>query len=238
MKSMKTGLMGLAALTLAATLAACGGADSAETPSSTAVAGEFTTATDYVMGKADAPITIVEYASVVCGHCANWHRVVYPEFKKKYVDTGKAKYVFRNLPTAPFELADTGHKIAMCAPRESYFKNIKLQFDRQSQILDLARKGQAREAYLNLAKSSGLSEEDFIACIQDPDIDTTYDSVVRSANDFAVTGTPSFIVNGELIKKTPSGEQFYTIESFDEVLMPMLGETPPVKAEPDMAPAE
>jgi len=214
----------LAALvtTVALSLSACGG-DTASETTSAAITGEFITENDYVMGQADAPVTIVEYASVVCGHCANWHMNVYPEFKAKYVDTGQVKYVFRNLPTQPFDLADTGHKIAMCASRENYFKNIKLQFDRQSQILDMARKNLTREAYVGLAKASGLSEDEFIACIQDPEVDAKYKATVQSANDYGVSGTPSFVINGKLVKKAPSGAQVFSLESFDEVLAPLLG---------------
>ena len=208
-------------------LSACGGGG-AETPSaagSNAVKvdiSQYEREDDYTSGAANANIVLVEYASVVCGHCANWHSTVYPEFKEKYVDTGKVRYVFRSFPTAPAELADAGHMIAMCAGEDNYFKNIKLQFDRQKQIFDQAGKGKAREAYVSLAKASGLSEADFISCIQNKDIRAKYEATVQSGYDLGVTGTPSFFINGE-------NHKVYDLESIEAVILPMLGEPVPEK---------
>ena len=225
-RAAKTALcVGVAALALTA----CGGGETSSTPSTSngtaiqADISEFERADDYGIGSESANIVVVEYASVVCGHCANWHSTVYPDFKKKYVDTGKVRYVFRSFPTAPAELADAGHMIAMCAGEDNYFKNIKLQFDRQKQIFDSAGKGKAREAYVSLAKASGLSEDGFIECIQNKEIREKYDATVQSGYDLGVAGTPSFFINGEKHK-------VYDLESIEEVILPMLGEPVPEKA--------
>ncbi len=210
--------------TSAFALVACGG-DSAASGSSAAGSGgtsKYERVDDYAIGAADAKVTVVEYASVVCGHCANWHKTVYPDFKKKYIDTGKVRYVFRSFPTAPAELADAGHMIAMCAGKENYFKNIKLQFDRQKQIFDQAGQGKAREAYVSLAKASGLSEDDFIACIQNEDIREQYDATVQSGIDLGISGTPSFFINGD-------SHKVYDLESIEAVILPILGEPIPEK---------
>jgi len=205
-------------------LTACGGGETASPSSTSGNISQYEREGDYTSGSVDAEVVVVEYASVVCGHCANWHSTVYPDFKKKYVDTGKVRYVFRNFPTAPAELADAGHMIAMCAGEENYFKNIKLQFDRQKQIFDQAGKGQAREAYVSLAKASGLSEDEFVACIQDEEIRKKYDDVVQSGVDLGVTGTPSFFINGEK-------QKVYDLASIEEVILPLLGEAVPEKAD-------
>jgi len=225
-RAVKTALcVGVAALALTA----CGGGETSSTPSASngtaiqADISEFERADDYGIGSETANIVVVEYASVVCGHCANWHSTVYPDFKKKYVDTGKVRYVFRSFPTAPAELADAGHMIAMCAGEDNYFKNIKLQFDRQKQIFDSAGKGKAREAYVSLAKASGLSEDGFIECIQNKEIREKYDATVQSGYDLGVSGTPSFFINGEKHK-------VYDLESIEAVILPMLGEPVPEKA--------
>ena len=225
-RAAKTALcVGVAALALTA----CGGGETSSTPSASngtaiqADISEFERADDYGIGSESANIVVVEYASVVCGHCANWHSTVYPDFKKKYVDTGKVRYVFRSFPTAPAELADAGHMIAMCAGEDNYFKNIKLQFDRQKQIFDSAGKGKAREAYVSLAKASGLSEDGFIECIQNKEIREKYDATVQSGYDLGVSGTPSFFINGEKHK-------VYDLESIEAVILPMLGEPVPEKA--------
>ncbi|MEP1230637.1 MAG: thioredoxin domain-containing protein [Litorimonas sp.] len=209
-------------------LTACGGDSGAKT-SNTASSGDiskYERAEDYATGSADAKVVVVEYASVVCGHCANWHSTVYPDFKKKYIDTGKVRYVFRSFPTAPAELADAGHMIAMCAGEDNYFKNIKLQFDRQKQIFEQAGKGQAREAYISLAKASGLSEDDFVACIQNKDVRAKYDATVQSGIDLGISGTPSFFINGD-------SQKVYDLESIEAVILPILGEPIPEKPAAD-----
>jgi len=226
-RTMRAGLLGAAIFALSA----CGGSDTASTSTPSTNNGnavsvdisQYEREGDYTSGSADANVVMVEYASVVCGHCANWHSNVYPDFKEKYVDTGKVRYIFRSFPTAPAELADAGHMIAMCAGEENYFKNIKLQFDRQKQIFDSAGKGKAREAYVSLAKASGLSEDDFIACIQNKDIREKYEATVQSGYDLGVTGTPSFFINGEK-------QKVFDLESIEAVILPLLGEPVPEKA--------
>jgi len=166
---------------------------------------------------------------VTCPHCSNWSQTVYPDFKKKYIDTGKVRYIFRPFPTPPQELADAGHMIAMCAGDDKFLTNIKYQFDNQTQIMNMARAGDARKAYVGIAKNSGLSEEEFTDCITNPEIQKEYQAIVQGGIDAGVTGTPGFFVNGEYMKKTPSGMPFYTLESIEEVILPILGEPVPEK---------
>ncbi len=178
-------------------LSACSGGETSAT-SSGGADGEFTVADDYILGEASAPVTLVEYASVSCGACAVWHRNVYPEVKSKYIDTGKVKYVFRPFPAGQPEMAQAGHKLALCADRNKFFKNIKLQFDRQTQIMDMGRKPNGlRQAYVSLAKASGLSEAEFISCMGDEDVSKRYEAVIQLGFDQGVTGTPTVFINGE-----------------------------------------
>jgi len=203
-------------------LSACGGS---EAPTSTGGAdGKFTVADDYILGDANAPVTLVEYASVSCGACAIWHRTVYPEVKSQYIDTGKVKYVFRPFPAGEPTMAQTGHKLALCADRNKFFKNIKLQFDRQSQIMDMGRKPNGlRQAYVSLAKASGLSEDEFIGCMTDADVTARYDAFVDLGVDQGVTGTPTVFVNGVRTKSD--------FESIQAAIAPILGEPLPEKAD-------
>ena len=205
-------------------LSACNGGseETATTPSG--AAGEFTVADDYILGNANAPVTLVEYASVACGACAYWHQNVYPDIKSRYIDTGKVKYVFRPFPAGPQEMADAGHKLALCADRNKFFKNVKLQFDRQSQISEMGqRPGGLRQAYLSLAKASGLSESDFIACVSDPEIADRYDAFYQLGRDEGVSGTPTVFVNG---KRTDND-----LESVQTAIANLLGEPVPEKAD-------
>lgn len=230
-------MSGLIGTSAALALIACSGGDTASTTTPTDGATSYEVATDHAIGSINAPVTIVEYASVTCPHCANWSTGVYPELKKQYIDKGKVRYVFRPFPTAPQELADAGHMIALCAGDEQFLTNIKYQFDRQQQILGMAQQGKAREAYIGIAKNSGLSEDEFEACLINQEIQDEYQAVVQSGIDMGITGTPAFIVNGEYIKKTPSGKSFYTLDSIEEVILPILGEPVP-DAATDEAPAE
>jgi protein-disulfide isomerase len=106
-------------------------------------------------------------------------------------------------------------------------ETIKYQFDRQQQILGMAQQGQARQAYLNLAKVAGLTEDGFTECMANEAIQDEYQDFVQGGIDKGVSGTPAFFVNGELTKRSPSGKQFYTLESMEEVFLPILGEPLP-----------
>ncbi|MDA8708415.1 DsbA family protein [Hellea sp.] len=214
-------IVGVAALTLVA----CG---SNETTTSTPTAGgstsEYLLPNDHVTGSPDAPVTLVEYASVACGACAGWHNQVYPEFKKKYVDTGKVRYVFREYVTGVPEYADAGFMIALCAPEENYFKNISFQFKRFNQIMKMGQQGQARDAYIGIAKSAGLSEDEFVTCLQNTELRDQYKAKMQTGVDMGVTSTPAFFINGKR-------EKVYTVESIEDVILPILGEPIPDRSE-------
>ncbi len=220
-----TALAGVATLALIA----CSGGETKSTTNASGGATKYEVATDHAIGSADAPVTIVEYASVVCPACANWANTVYPDLKQKYIDTGKVRYIYRPFPTSPQQLADAGHMIALCSGDDKFLTSIKYQFERQPQIMAMAREGKAREAYLNIAKLSGLSAEEFEACLVNEEIQKEYADVVKGAMDIGITGTPGFVVNGEYTKKTPTGRQFYTLETIEEVILPIMGEPIPVK---------
>ncbi len=205
-------------------LSACGGDKSATPTNSGTTNGqsEYEVAGDHAIGSPDAAVTLVEYASVTCGACANWHNTVYPDFKKKYIDTGKVRFVFREFPTPPVNLAQAGFLIANCAPEDRFFDNISLQFKQQRALLT---SDDIRKAYVDLAKASGLNEEGFEACLKNEDEISKYEAVVKAGSDAGVTSTPTFFING-------NKEKLFTIESFDEALAPLLGEDAPAAEEP------
>ncbi len=232
-RRLMSGIVGMGA---ALALIACSGGDTGTTTVATGDTSQYVLPNDRGIGSETAPIVLVEYASVVCPACANWTTTVYPDLKEKYIDTGKVRYIFRPFPTAPQQLADAGHMIALCTGDDKFMDNIKYQFERQRQIMGLAQQGKARDAYLNVAKNAGLSEEEFEACLINEDIQKEYADIVQGAIDMGVTGTPAFILNGEYTKKSPSGKQFYTLESMEELFLPLLGEpVPEVSTEPETA---
>lgn len=84
---------------------------------------------DKILGSADAPVTVVEYASMTCGHCANFHMNTYPHLKKEYIDTGKVRFIFREFPLDPVALA--AFMLARCMPEDKYFDTVDTLFEKQ-----------------------------------------------------------------------------------------------------------
>ncbi len=224
----------LAGIASALALTACG--NDGPKASSGGAQSAYEVEDDHAIGNPDAKVTVVEYASVVCGACANFHTSVYPDFKKKYIDSGLVRFVFREFPTAPENLAQAGFLIANCAAEDRFFDNISLQFKRQRQIFKAAGDGTVRKEYIAIAKSAGLSEDEFDACLQNEEEITRYKAVYQGGVDAGVSSTPTFFVNGENVKRTASGSQLFTMESWDEYLAPLLGDdAPPPETKPDDA---
>jgi len=213
----------LAGAALALSACSGGGGDATSTAPSGAD-GKYTVADDYILGDANAPVTLVEYASVSCGACAYWHQNVYPDIKSRYIDTGKVKYVFRPFPAGSPEMANAGHRLALCADRTKFFRNVKLQFDRQSQIAERGRKPNGlRQAYISLAKASGLSEDEFISCMSDTEITDRYEAFIQLGRDQGVAGTPTVFINGKRSEND--------LESVQTAIATLLGEPVPEKAD-------
>lgn len=144
-----------------------------------------------VLGKADAPVTIVEYASMTCGHCANFHNNTLPAIKKDYIDTGKARLIMREFPFDP--RAEAGFMLARCADGK-YFQMIEVLFKQQASWAGVEN---AREALLQIARLAGFSQESFEACLTDQKLLDDVRAVRnRGANDFGVDATPTFFING------------------------------------------
>ncbi len=148
---------------------------------------------DHVIGKADAPVTIVEYASFTCSHCATFHIGAFVKLKEKYIDTGKVKLIFRPFPTAPAQLSVAAAMLAHCAGDERYFPMISALFETQRNWAS----ANAAAELLKLANQAGISKEKFEACLGDnklaSDIQQT---AVRGFETFGVEGTPTFFING------------------------------------------
>ena len=149
---------------------------------------------DMAMGAgADAKVTVVEYASVTCGHCAVWNEEVWPEFKTKYVDTNKVRYVFREFPTPPQDIAVAGFLIARCAGPDKYFDVVHdIMASQKEWMAGVA----PRTTLFRAAAAAGLSQEQTEACIRDKAAIEEMSNRIKAGIDAGVTGTPTFIVNG------------------------------------------
>jgi len=148
---------------------------------------------DMVYGKADAPVTIVEYASLTCSHCADFAINTFPTIKEKYIDTGKAKLIFREFPFDP--RATAAFMLARCAPEDRYFPMVEVFFKQQQQWAGAAD-GEA--ALLQIAKLAGFTQESFKACLTNQQVlDDVRATMERGSTEFGVNATPTFFINGQ-----------------------------------------
>jgi protein-disulfide isomerase len=149
---------------------------------------------DLILGNADAPITVVEYASMTCGHCANFHTKVFPALKEKYVDTGKVRFIMREFPLD--NLAAAASMLARCAGEGKTFPLISVLFAKQDDWAFV--KGDPRPELLKFAKQAGFTQESFEKCLTDQKLLDEISAVrTRGAETFGVNATPTFFVNGK-----------------------------------------
>jgi protein-disulfide isomerase len=178
----------IAGVALALTLAAC------QKTQTTAVAAE-----DMSLGAPGAKVTMIEYASVACPHCAKWNSEVFPAFKAKYVDTGKVRYIAREALTGDPAIAAAGFLTARCAGKDKYFQVVDAVYRGQE---EMQRTGQPHAVLLNIARSAGLTDAQFEACIKD---ETALNALngrwERYVKEDKINGTPTFVINGKVYDK-------------------------------------
>lgn len=149
---------------------------------------------ELVLGNADAPITVVEYASMTCGHCAHFHTTVFPTLKEKYVDTGKVRFIMREFPLD--NLAAAASMLARCAGDGKTFPLISVLFAKQDDWAFV--KGDPRPELLKFAKQAGFTQESFEKCLTDQKLLDDISAIrSRAAETFGVNATPTFFVNGK-----------------------------------------
>jgi len=150
------------------------------------------TPADRSIGRADAPVTVVEYASFTCPHCAAWQTEVLPPFKTRFIDTGRVRLVFRNLPTAPANVAQAAAAVAHCAPADRFPAVAKSFFEGQAGLFA----GDARTWFTNAIAAGGMTEADIETCFANPATKAELEAEAAGAAAAGVQGTPAFFVNG------------------------------------------
>ncbi|MES0002591.1 DsbA family protein [Mesorhizobium sp. M0051] len=166
---------------------------------------------DKQLGKDDAKVTIVEYASMTCPHCAHFAETTFPELKTKYIDTGKARYILREFPFDPS--AEAGFMLARCA-KDNYFPMVDVLFRQQANWVGVQN---TKDALLQISKLAGFTQESFEACLTDQKLLDDVRSVQkRGANEFKVDSTPTFFINGKTYKGAMS------IEEMSAIIDPLL----------------
>lgn len=171
------------------------------------------TASDHVVGKADAPVTVIEYASMTCPHCAVFHGTVLPKIKSEYVDAGKVRVVFRDFPLD--RLALTASVIARCAEPERYLSFVDVLFSSQ---LSWARAENPLEALKKVAALGGVGEAKVDACLKDESLfNAVLSQRLGGERTFKINATPTLIVNG---KSVPGGADYETLKKAIEAQLP------------------
>ena len=157
---------------------------------------------EMAMGSESAPITVIEYASMTCPHCAHFSETTFPELKKRYIDTGKVRFIFREFPLD--RLAFAGFLLARCVPSDKYFPMIETLFAQQRDWV-VEKPLQPMRA---IAKQAGVSQEAFDACLEDHKLIEGIEKVRSQAADkFGVNSTPTFFVNGKRLAGALSIEE-------------------------------
>ena len=206
MKMMTRTLMMAAALTLSpAALAQDGhndhdghnhGAPAAPAP---IVEGTFTqVGSDHVIGRADAPATLMVFASVTCPHCADWFENQWPDVKRDLVETGRAKVIFREFPTPPMQIAVGGFLLADCGPEDTYFEAIEWQMANQTRIRRQMIDGQVKETHIEIGKAAGLNPDAVEACLMDRAGFAKLNEAVMRARSAGLKSVPAMMINGKL----------------------------------------
>ena len=162
---------------------------------------------DYALGPKDAKIVLVEYASLTCPHCAQFHTQVLPGLKKEFIDTGKIRYIYRDFPLDRLALAAA--MIGRCAGRENFFGFIDTFYNAQAQW---SRSSNPIAALGKLARLGGMNQTKFDRCLKDVEIQNVIlRQRLEAANDFKVQATPTVFVNGDRYSGGMSLDQFRTL---------------------------
>jgi protein-disulfide isomerase len=171
---------------------------------------------DLVLGPDNAKVTIVEYASMTCGHCKHFHDATFPELKKKYIDTGKVRFIFREFPLDPRAFAAS--MLSRCAgSTEKSMALIDVLFDQQEQWAFV--KENPTPKLFEIAKQAGFTQESFDKCLTDQKLLDQLTAVhTRATDTFGVNATPTFFINGKRLQAAPE------IAEFDKVLEPLLAQ--------------
>jgi protein-disulfide isomerase len=164
-----------------------------------------------VFGAAEAPVTVIEYASLTCHHCMNFHMNTWPAFKAKYVDSGKVRFIIREFPLDPLAMA--GFMLARCAGEEKWYPVVDMFYRTQE---GWAHSDKPLDGLTQAMRQAGMGKDGVEACLKREDIYQGIKQVSERAKGFGVESTPTFFVNG---KKEVGA---LSLEQFDAILAPLL----------------
>jgi len=161
---------------------------------------------DRILGDPKAPVTIFEYASLTCPHCAAFEQETFPKLKSEWIDTGKAKLVYRDFPLD--DSAVLAATVARCLPPERFFSFIETLFNTQSQWV-YRESADSKVALARIARTEGMSQEQFDECTSNQKrSDAVVDSRLVASNHYDVHNTPTFFINGTKVVGEMSYSEF------------------------------
>jgi protein-disulfide isomerase len=163
-------------------------------------------ALNWAMGRADAPVTLLEYGSLTCGHCAEFSTDILPDIKRRFIDTGQVRYILRPFPTQPNVLSLALHALTICAGPNRYYPLVDAFFERQAEIFKAAdgETGPKGIIFAIAEDFGGLTYTQSETCLRDPASQTQVIASADAGISAGVVGTPTFFVNGVLVKPQPN----------------------------------
>tara|TARA_R110002020_G_scaffold309301_1_gene525131 strand:- start:283286 stop:283951 length:666 start_codon:yes stop_codon:yes gene_type:complete len=199
---------------LAFLIAACGNATGdaakplpAEAPAAPAVLG-------HVKGAADAPLTVIEYASPTCSHCKHFYDDVMPTVEEKFISTGKVKFIYREYPLNDIDVV--AYAIANCAGEDQFFAVLDDLFEHQPDIFEASKSGKIKQVLLDIAARHGIADEKaFDACTTNRAIRQRIADTIMTGDTFGVHATPTFVINGQV---KPADQDVRSGETFEAYL--------------------
>ena len=171
---------------------------------------------ELTLGDPNAPITIIEYASMTCSHCADFHNKTYPDLKKNHIDTGEVKFIFREFPLDKLAMATS--MLARCVDNEISMAFIEILFKNRDRWIS----ENALNELKNFSKQAGLDSNEFDACLNNQQLlDDLIAGKEKAIEDYKINSTPSFIINGEVV----SGNKPYSFfkSKIEEILAKYKG---------------
>ena len=180
------------------------------------VADSIEALSEKVLGNENAPITLIEYASLTCGHCATFHNEVFPKIKSDYIDTGKLKFIYRDFPLDHYALMAS--MIARCAGNKKFFTFLKVLFKEQPKWTA------AKDPFIalgHIARIGGIGKEEFKSCVGNKAIeDGILKSRIDADREFKIKSTPTLIINGE---KYDGARTFKKLKKYIDKLLTKSG---------------
>ena len=160
---------------------------------------------DQVMGSPDAKLTIIEYASLTCPHCAHFHETMFPRMKAEWIDTGKARLIYRDFPTPPQALAVGAAMIDQCAGKDRYFGVLGLLFQTQEKWVGAPV---PLDEIKRIVRIAGITPEQVDTCVKRQDLANAIQARALEGNKkYGIDSTPSLVIDGKLYPAFESYER-------------------------------